>query len=76
MSGHRQHCMHTLLQELKRTGADDPALSVLVEPLLPKPWRKQLDRQKVLKGDGAIDLYSTAFAAQICRLHLQKWVCR
>ncbi len=63
-SGYRQHCMCTLLQELKRTGADNPALSMLVEPLLPKPWRKELDRQKMLKGDEATDLYSPALAAQ------------
>jgi len=60
----RQHCMYTLLQELKRIGADNPALSMLVEPLLPKPWRKELDKQKVLKGDEDTDLYSPQLAAQ------------
>jgi len=63
-SGYRQHCRFTLLQELKRTGADNPALSMLVEPLLPKPWRKELDKQKVLKGDEDTDLYSPQLAAQ------------
>ena len=63
-SGYRQHCMYTLLQELQRTGPDNPALSMLVEPLLPKSWRKELDRQKVLKGDEDTDLYSPALAAQ------------
>ncbi len=63
-SGYRQHCMYTLLQELQRTGADNPALSMLVEPLLPKQWRKELDRQKLLKGDEATDLYSPALAAE------------
>ena len=40
-----------LLQELKRSGPDNPALSMLVEPLLPRAWRKELDQQKLLKGD-------------------------
>ena len=35
-SGYRQHCMYTLLQELKRSGAENPALAMLVEPLLKK----------------------------------------
>jgi len=39
-SGYRQHCMYTLLQELRHTGADNPALAMLVEPLLPRAWRK------------------------------------
>lgn len=55
--------MYTLLQELKRIGADNPALSMLVEPLLPKPWRKGLERQKVMKGDEATDLYSPALVS-------------
>ncbi len=55
-SGYRQHCMYTLLQELKRTGFDNPALSMLVEPLLPRAWRKELDKQKLLKGDEDTDL--------------------
>lgn len=59
-SGYRQHCMYTLLQELKRTGPDNPALGMLVEPLLPRAWRKELDQQKLLKGDEDTDLYSTA----------------
>ncbi len=32
-SGYRQHCMYTLLQELRHTGAQSPALAMLVEPL-------------------------------------------
>ncbi|KAL0018520.1 hypothetical protein WJX77_009250 [Trebouxia sp. C0004] len=47
----RQHCMYTLLQELKRSGPDNPALSMLVEPLFPRAWMKELDQQKLLKGD-------------------------
>ena len=39
-SGYRQHCMYTLLQELRHTGAQTPALAMLVEPLLPKACRK------------------------------------
>ena len=35
-SGYRQHCMYTLLQELRHTGAQTPALAMLVEPLLPR----------------------------------------
>ena len=46
--GHRQHCMYTLLQELKHTGADNPAVAMLVEPLLPLAWRKQLEVVKTL----------------------------
>lgn len=61
-SGYRQHCMYTFLQELKRTGPDNAALSMLVEPLLPRPWRKELDRQKLLTGDEDTDLYSVAVA--------------
>jgi len=61
-SGYRQHCMYTLLQELKRSGPDNPALSMLVEPLLPRAWRKELDQQKLLKGDEDTDLYSAAVA--------------
>ena len=44
-SGYRQHCMYTLLQELKHTGPDNPALSLLVKPLLPWAWRRELDKQ-------------------------------
>ena len=55
-SGYRQHCMYALLQELKHTGADTPALAMLVEPLLPRAWRKELDKQKVLQGDVDTDL--------------------
>lgn len=63
-SGYRQHCMYTLLQELRRTGPDNPALSMLVEPLLSRPWRKELDRQKLLMGDEDTDLYSAAIAQE------------
>ncbi len=63
-SGYRQHCMYTLLQELKRTGPNNPALSMLVEPLLPRAWRKELDKQKLLKDDVDTDLYSPAVAEQ------------
>ena len=54
--------MYTLLQELKRTGPDNPALSMLVEPLPPRVWRKELDRQKLLKENEDTDLYSAAIA--------------
>ncbi|DBA79289.1 TPA: hypothetical protein ACH3X2_007819 [Trebouxia sp. C0005] len=57
-SGYRQHCMHTLMQELRHTGADTPALAMLVEPLLPRAWRKELDKQKILKGDVDTDLFA------------------
>ncbi len=63
-SGYRQHCMYTLLQELRHTGADNPALAMLVEPLLPLAWRKQLDKQRFLKGDEDTDLFSTGIAEQ------------
>ena len=43
-SGYRQHCMYTLLQELQRTRPNNPALSLLVEPVLPRAWRKELDK--------------------------------
>ena len=67
MSGYKQHCMHTLLQELKRTSPDNPALSMLVEPLFPSAWRKELDKQKLLKDDVDTDLYSPAVASSTCR---------
>ncbi len=54
--------MYTLLQELKRSGPDNPALSLLVEPLLPRTWRKELDQQKLFKEDEDTDLYSAAIA--------------
>ena len=63
-SGYRQHCMYTLLQELRHTGAQSPALAVLVEPLLPRAWRRQLDKQKLLKRDMDTDLYATGIAEQ------------
>ena len=63
-SGYRQHCMYTLLQELKHTGAETPALAMLVEPLLPRAWRKELDKQKVLKGDVDTDLFAIGIGEQ------------
>ena len=57
-SGYRQHCMYTLLQELKHMGADTPALAMIVEPLLPRAWRKQLEKQRTLKGDDDTDLFA------------------
>ena len=51
--------MYTLLQELRRAGPDNPALGMLVEPLLPRAWRKELDKQKILKDDQDTDLYAT-----------------
>ncbi len=63
-SGYRQHCMYTLLQELKRTGPKNPALSLLVEPLLPRAWRRELDKQKLFKDDIDTDLYSRDIAEQ------------
>ena len=61
-SGYKQHCMYTLLQEL--TGADNPALAMLVERLLPFAWRKQLDKQRILEGNEDTDLLSTGIAEQ------------
>ncbi|DBA82520.1 TPA: hypothetical protein ACH3X2_000744 [Trebouxia sp. C0005] len=63
-SGYRQHCMYTLLQELKQTGAQSPALAMLVEPLLPRTWRKELDQQKILKDDVDTDLYAISIGEQ------------
>lgn len=37
---------------------------MLVEPLLPLAWRKQLDKQRFLKGDEDTDLFSTGIAEQ------------
>ena len=33
---------------------------MLVEPLLPRAWRKELDKQKILKDDQDTDLYATS----------------
>jgi len=63
-SGYRQHCMYTLLQELRHTGAQTPALAMLVEPLLPRAWRKELDKQKILKDDVDTDLYAVNITEQ------------
>ena len=63
-SGYRQHCMYTLLQELRHNGGHSPALAMLVEPLLPKAWRKELDRQKTLKDDVDTDLYAICIGEQ------------
>ena len=56
--------MYTLLQELRHTGAQSPALAMLVEPLLPRAWRKELDKQKILKDDVDTDLYAVNIAEQ------------
>ena len=37
---------------------------MLVEPLLPKAWRKELDKQKTLKDDVKTDLYAVNIAEQ------------
>ena len=37
---------------------------MLVEPLLPRAWRKELDKQKILKNDAETDLYATGIAEQ------------
>ena len=66
-SGYRQHCMYTLLQQLKHSAPDNLALSMLVEPLLPRACRKELGRQKLLKEDEDTDLYSAAIAQRICK---------
>ena len=47
-SGYRQYCMYTLLQELRHTGAQSPALAMLVKPLLPA-WRRQLVQTEALE---------------------------
>lgn len=56
--------MYTLLQELKHTGAQTHAVGMLVEPLLPRAWRKELDKQKTLKGDVDTDLYAVGIGEQ------------
>ena len=63
-SGYRQHCFHTLITELLRTGPNSAALPLLVEPLLPRTWKRELDQSKLLKGDMETDLYSTAVAQE------------
>ena len=65
--------MYTLLQELRRTGPDNPALSMLVEPLLPRAWRQELDRQKLLIGDEDTDLYSAAIAQERPQRKVRTW---
>ena len=57
-------CMYTLLQELKDTGAQTPAVGMLVEPLLPRALRKELDKQKTLKGEVDTDLYAIGIGEQ------------
>ncbi|KAL3163337.1 hypothetical protein ABBQ32_009725 [Trebouxia sp. C0010 RCD-2024] len=37
---------------------------MLVEPLLPRAWRKELDKQKTLKGDVDTDLYAVGIGEQ------------
>lgn len=51
-----QSYVHTY--ELRHTGADTAALAMLVEPLLPRAGRKELDKQKILKGDVDTDLFA------------------
>ena len=63
-SGYRQHCFHTLITELLHTGPTSAALPLLVEPLLPRSWKRELDQSKLLKGDVETDLYSTAVAQE------------
>ena len=63
-SCYRQHCVHTLITELLRTGPNSAALPLLVEPLLPRSWKRELDQSKLLKGDTETDLYSTAVAQE------------
>ena len=41
-----------------------PASAMLVEPFLPKAWRKELDKQKTLKDDVDTDLYAIGIAEQ------------
>ena len=53
--------MYTLLQELRHTGSQTPALAMLVEPLLP---RKELDKQKILQHDIDTDLYAANITEQ------------
>jgi hypothetical protein len=61
-SGYRQHCFHTLITELLRTGPNSAALPFLVEPLLPRSLKPELDQRKLLKGDMETGLYSIAIA--------------
>ena len=56
--------MYTLLQELKDTGAQTPAVGMLVEPLLPRALRREVDKQKTLKGDVVTDLYAIGIGEQ------------
>ena len=63
-SGYRQHCFHTLITELLQIGPTSAALPPLVEPLLPRSWKRELDKSKLLKGDIETDLYSTAVAQE------------
>ena len=56
--------MYTLLRELRHNDAQSPALPMLVEPLLCRAWREELDKQKALKDDVDTDLYATGIAEQ------------
>ena len=47
-----------------QTGPNSAALPLLVEPLLPRSWKRELDQSKLLKGDMETDLYSTAVAQE------------
>ena len=58
----QQEALHVYITA--RAGADNPALAMLVEPLLSLAWRKQLDKQRFLKGDEDTDLFSTGIAEQ------------
>ena len=46
------------------TGLNSAALPLLVEPLLPRSWKRELDQSKLLKGHMETDLYSTAVAQE------------
>ena len=59
--------VHALEQsEITGTGHDyqEDDEDELVEPLLPRAWRKELDRQKALKDDVDTDLYAVNIAEQ------------
>ena len=55
---------HVRSLTLRHTVADTPALATLVEPLLSRAWRKELDKQKVLKGDVDTDLFAIGIGKQ------------
>ncbi len=47
-----------------QTGPNSAALPLLVEPLLPRSWKRELDHSRLLKGYMETDLYSTAVAQE------------